>query len=236
MSSAPNDGVSQGAKALVHLVPRSVDVARFEHRVREAGAVLRSRCAGSGASVNAMFRVNDDPLGRRTLFRAALEVSGGDTSVASLTSLAMHLSGVLDDVAHVDLSSFLVGEDISFVTSGKTPIRYQYLMRRKSTLSHAQYLDHYRRVHSRFGIETPGIEGYAQFCVDVDASHCAATAAGLGIWAVDSVSQLSFESVDKFIASVSTSKIGPAATADERTFVDRSHSFDFISRVEWDSK
>lgn len=235
MSSAPGDGQSQGAKALIHLVPRSIEVAQFEARVREAGALLRRCLDRPGAQVNAMFRVADDPLGRRTLFRAALEVVGGDATMASLTSLAKSLEGVLNDAVHVDLSSFLVGEEMTFIDPGNDrPVRYQYLMRRRSTLSHEAYLEHYHEVHSRFGIETPGIEGYAQFRVDLDSSREAAHAAGFGVWSVDSVSELSLASVESFISAVSSSKIGPAATADERTFVDRRHSFDFISNVEWD--
>ena len=226
---------SMGLKALVHLVPRTRDEASFQDRVRTVAATLRAHPDALGIEVNPMFRVSDDPLGRRTLFRAALELTGEGLSAGTLASLAQGLDREFADLIHPDLSSFLIGEDIAFMSSGKTPLRYQYLMRRRTGLSHAEYLKHYLEVHSEFGLKTPGIVGYLQLHVDLEASRRAAAAAGFGVWSVDSVSQLCFESVEEFIAAVSTSKVGPAAVADERTFVDRSHSFDFISDVEWQS-
>ena len=115
---------------------------------------------------------------------------------------------------------------------GQTPIRYQYLMRRNASFSHQSYLKRYRDVHSRFGIETPGISGYTQFHVDPEASRRVAGSAGFGVWAVDSVSELHLESVETFLAEVSQSAIGAEAMADEEVFVDRANSYDFVSRIE----
>ena len=59
------------------------------------------------------------------------------------------------------------------------------------------------------------------------------TAGGLGVSDFDSVSELSLESVEAFIAEVAHWKGGPEAIADEEVFVDRPRSFDFCSRVDW---
>ena len=235
LDNGTHEGGRHGSKALLHLVPRSVEAQQFEDRVRETAARLRTQCGDVESQVHVMFRVGDDPLGRRTQFAGSIEVTGGVATTTFLESLAPHAGDMLDQVAHLDLSSFLVGDDVGFIVpKERAPIRYQYLMRRQAKLSHAQYIKYYQKTHSQFGIQTPGIEGYAQFLVDVDTSRRAARAGGFGVWAVDSVSQLSLVSVKTFIAAVSTSKVGPAATADERTFVDRRNSHDFNSRVEWD--
>ena len=115
-------------------------------------------------------------------------------------------------------------------------MRYQYLMRRNASFDHDAYLERYREVHSRFGIETPGILGYVQFHVDPGASQRAAHRAGVGVWAADSVSELHLESHDAFIGQVSKWPGGREAIADEEVFVDRANSFDVCSAVEWDER
>ena len=228
---------SLGFKALIHLVPRTRDDATFHESVRRVADVLRSHTASvASCAVNPMFRVADDPLGRRTVFRAALEIAGDGLEPGILAALAKGLDVQFGDEIHADLSSFLIGEDLSFMSSVKTPVRYQYLMRRRIGLSHDDYLKHYLEVHSKFGLKTPGIVGYRQLHVDLEASRRAAAAAGFGVWAVDSVSQLYLDSVESFIAGASTSEVGPAAVEDERTFVDRSRSFHFMSNVEWEGE
>ena len=169
---------SLGFKALIHLVPRTRDDATFHDSVRRVAAVLRSHTASvASCAVNPMFRVADDPLGRRTVFRAALEITGDGLEPGILAALAKGLDVQFGDVIHADLSSFLIGEDLSFMSSAKTPVRYQYLMRRRIGLSHDDYLKHYLEVHSKFGLKTPGIVGYRQLHVDLEASRRAAAAA-----------------------------------------------------------
>ena len=162
----------------------------------------------------------------------AIELIDAEATAASLANQLQGLDRRLEDLVHVDLSSLLVGEDVVFIACRKTPIRYQYLMRRNASFSHESYLKRYRDVLSRFGIETPGISGYTQFHVDPEASRRAAASAGLGVWAVDSVSELHLESVETFLAEVSQSSIGVEALADEEVFVDRANSYDFVSHIE----
>ncbi len=220
-------------KVLIHLVPRSGAGEVFENRVREVAENLRLSPESREVEVNVMLRIKDDPFGRRTQIGAAIELTGGEATAASLANQLQGLDHQLEDWVHVDLSSLLMGEEVVFVACRKTPIRYQYLMRRNASFTHEGYLKRYRDVHSRFGIETPGIAGYTQFHVDPEASRRAAKLAGFGIWAVDSVSELSLESVETFLAQVSQSSIGGEAIADEEVFVDRANSYDFVSRIEW---
>jgi hypothetical protein len=220
-------------KALIHLVPRTGTGKFFENRVREVALALQESPEGRGVAVNVMLRVKDDPFGKRTQFRAAIEVTGGDATAAGLAAQLRGLDRRLEDVVHIDLSSLLVGEDVVIVASEKTPIRYQYLMRRNASFSHESYLKRYRDIHSRFGINTPGIAGYVQFHVDPEASRRAAGLAGIGGWAVDSVSELHLESLEIFLSEISRSSMGGEAIADEEVFVDRANSYDFVSQVEW---
>jgi hypothetical protein len=120
-----------------------------------------------------------------------------------------------------------------FVASDRAPVRYQYLMRRNDRFDHDGYLTRYREVHSDFGVRTPGKLGYVQFHVDPDASRQGAGSAGLGVWDVDSVSELHLESLEAFLGEVVRWSGGKDAIADEEVFVDRPNSFDFCSRVDW---
>lgn len=220
-------------KALIHLVPRAGSGEAFEARVREQVHALRQGPDARGLDVNLMLRPKDDPFGKRTAFYAAIELRGSHATAASLAAMLPGLGRSLDKVAHLDLSSVLLGEDVVIVASEKTPVRYQYLMRRNTSFSHADYLLRYREVHAQFGIDTPGILGYVQFHVDPEASRRAAALAGMGVWGVDSVSELHLASLETFLREISKSSIGPAAIADEEVFVDRANSHDFVSHVEW---
>jgi hypothetical protein len=182
--------------------------------------------------VNFMAALEDDPLGARSNYAATIEVRGG-----TIDELARLLEGVgheLDDVVHADLSTVLIGEEQTFVSGPRAPVRYQYLMRRSAEFDHVTYLKRYREVHSQFGLKTPGILSYVQFYVDTDASRRLAASSGFGVWGVDSVSELHLASVEGFLAEVVKSDAGVEATADERHFVDRKQSVYFCSAVEWE--
>jgi hypothetical protein len=220
-------------KALIHLVPRAGSGDMFEARVREVVQRLREAQSPGETDVNLLLRLADDPFGRRTSYRAAIELCGRQASVESLGETTEGVGRLLEDVAHLDLSSLLLGDDNVIVASQRTPVRYQYLMRRNTSFTHDGYLKRYREVHAQFGIDTPGISGYVQFHVDAVASRRAAAAAGFGVWAVDSVSELYLESLETFLGKISRSSIGPAAIADEEIFVDRANSYDLVTHVEW---
>jgi hypothetical protein len=220
-------------KALAHLVPQAEAPAAFAQRIRSLADELREQAGERGVTVNVMQRLEKDPFGSGTPFHAALELTGEGADVATLAALVAGLGKRLDDVADLGRSTLLVGEGVVFVASEAAPVRYQYLMRRNDRFDHASYLARYRKIHSDFGVRTPGKRGYVQFHVDPEASRQAAGAAGLSLWDVDSVSELHLESLETFIGEVSHWSGGKEAIADEQVFVDRLRSFDFCSSVDW---
>jgi hypothetical protein len=150
----------------------------------------------------------------------------GDALVTALDGAAERLA----DVIHADLSGVLVGIPHEIIPTPPTPVRYLYLMRRKSTHTRAEYYDYYFHNHSRFGHRTPGIAGYTQFHVDDTRSRAAAAALGVGAWGADSVSELHLRSIDEFFAGLATEPtLGDEAGADEERFVDRANSKSFTT-------
>ena len=220
-------------RALVHLVPRAGAGPAFAARLAALLAELRQRASQRGLSVNALHRLEGDAFGRRTPFRAAFELLG-DEAGDGAEELFEGLGARIDDVAHPDTSSLVVGRDVVFVAPPPTPVRYQYLMRRNASFTHDAYLERYAKLHSRFGLATPGHLGYVQLHVAPEASRRAAARAGLGGWACDSISELHLRSQEAFLAALSSSGFGREAIADEEHFVDRASSFDLCSAVDWD--
>jgi hypothetical protein len=200
-------------KFLAHFVPRAGANAEFESRMFELADGIGEHGRAQGIAVEAFERLADDPFGRHTPYRFTLELTGGGFD--AMEDLVSGLGAELEDVAHPDLSTLLAGEDVAFVPAES---------------AHA-YLDRYREVHSAFGLKTPGILGYVQFHVDLEASRRLAYEAQLGVWGFDSVSELHLESVETFLAAVAKSEVGAEAVADEERFVDRARSVDFCSRV-----
>jgi hypothetical protein len=220
-------------RALVHLVPRAGAGTAFAARFASLLAELRERAGSRGLCVNALHRLERDAFGRRTPFRAAFELRGEAAGDAA-GDLFEGLGARLDAVAHPDISSLVVGVDVVFVAPPAAPVRYQYLMRRNASFTHSTYLERYAKVHSRFGLVTPGHLGYVQLHVDPAASRQAAARAGIGGWACDSVSELYLESQETFLSALSKSGFGREAIADEEVFVDRERSLDLCSAVDWD--
>lgn len=216
---------------LSHLAPRAGADASFTERVTMLAAELRERTAGDELAVTRLARLARSPFGARTPYHATLEIRGEAATAGRLAELLEGLAARLDDVAHPDLCTALVGEDVVFIESSGAPVRYQYLMRRNAQFTHEGYLERYREIHSKFGLQTPGILGYVQVHVDPEASRRVARAAGLGTWNVDSVSELHLESQKTFLSALAESGFGSEAIADEEVFVDRPNSHDLCSQV-----
>ncbi|HKA16505.1 MAG TPA: EthD domain-containing protein [Myxococcota bacterium] len=219
-------------RALIHFAPRAGAGERFGSRISSLVAALRASAAPRGLAVNALSRLARDAFGKHTPFRAGIEVTGGD-GPGEITELLADLGAQVDDVAHPDASTLLIGSDAVFVASERAPVRYQYLMRRNASFTHETYLEYYRTRHSRFGIATPGTLGYVQLHVDLGASRSAAARAGLGIWGFDSVSELHLASQEAFLRALAESGFGTEPIADEEIFVDRPNSLDLCSAVDW---
>jgi hypothetical protein len=218
-------------KLLTHLAPRAGASAAFGERAASLTAELREAVHADGLSVTRLVRLDESPFGRRAPWHTTLEIRGEGVTPERAAELLAGVGGSLDGVAHPDLCTALFGEGVVFVASTGAPQRYQYLMRRNASFDHAGYLKRYREVHSRFGVETPGILGYEQLHVDPEASRRVALAAGFGIWNVDSVSELYLESQEVFLSALAESGFGSEAIADEEVFVDRANSVDLCSQV-----
>jgi hypothetical protein len=224
-------------RLLMHVaVRRGAELGFPDYLWREV-ARMRRVAPESVSEVNLLERLEADVFGPTTPYSWTIEMRAeGNDAERALCHLVEGIGERMDDGAHSDLCTALVGEDRIFVPCDRTPVRYQYLMRRQASLSHESYLRRYAAIHSGFGLKTPGIRGYVQFHVDSEASRRAARAAGVGIWGVDSVSELHLDSVEHFLAQVTTSPVGVEAIADEEKFVDRARSLDFCSRVHWQER
>ena len=218
-------------KLLLLLAGRGgADDALTDAVIAEAGR-LRERGA---TAVTAMRQLADDPFGHAVPGMRPFQASI-DARFASLDDAHAAVGGLgarLAPLVHVDLSGAFAGEDHVILACDPTPVRYQYLMRRKIGTTHRQYLDYYFPHHSRFGPRTPGIEGYVQYHIDAAASHAVATAAGVGLWAADSVSELHAADLGTMLAGfASNPELAGEAGTDEELFVDRANSVMFISDV-----
>jgi EthD domain-containing protein len=191
----------------------------------------------AGLSVVALRQVAADPFGMAVPgmrpFEATIDVRGDDDAV--IRAAVAGIDDRLGALVHMDLSAALAGTDNVEIPCAPTPVRYQYVMRRKVGTTHEQYLDHYVKNHARFGHITPGIEGYTQFHVDASSSAATAAAAGVGVWRADSVSELHLASVETFMTGLASSNPGDDAGVDEERFVDRRNSVMFTSAVLWRS-
>ncbi len=190
--------------------------------------------ANGATSVCMMRQIPNDPFanavpGMRP-FDASIDARFDDVEVAA--AAVQGLAGRLAPFVHVDLSGAFVGDDHVVIDCVPAPVRYQYLMRRRARTTSDQYLEHYVNHHAKFGLRTPGIEGYVQFHIDAAKSRALATISGLGLWAADSVSELHVESVDTMLAGfASAPTLADEAGADEERFVDRRNSVMFTSEV-----
>lgn len=221
-------------KCLVLLAARGGAADSLDTRLmRDAGRMV-SEC---NVDVSVFRQVPSDPFAAAIPcmrpFDATLDVRGDESSV--LLAIA-GIADRLDDIAHSDLSCALVGEDNVVISCAPTRFRYQYVMRRKRGTTHGDYLDYYANHHARFGPLTGGIEGYVQFHVDPDRSRAAASAAGVGLWRADSVSELHLRSVEHFLEGLAEKNPGVEATEDEERFVDRQNSVMFTSALLWSKR
>lgn len=223
-------------KLVVQVAARGGVGAKLESGLRDAAAWLRARL-GAGGSVALLLRVPDDPFaaantGMRA-FDATLELRSASPDpaqrlVAAVEGVGERIAGI----AHVDLSAALVGIDHRIVPCAADPVRYQYAMRRRADLTHAQYSDYYLQVHAEFGRRLTGILGYTQFHVDPDLARSAAAAAGVGVWAFDSIAELHLDAVRTFSDALARMPEAErnAPMLDEENFVDRANSVSFVTR------
>lgn len=220
----------------IHLAARGGCRGALAERVRElaheAAATLKSN-----VSITLLTQVDNDPFPAANPlcrpFDVVLEIETDSISgLDSLLDSVQNFGDSVADLAHLDLSAALVGAPQKLIQSTPPPLRYLYLMRRKAHTTHDAYIDYYFHNHSNFGFITPNISGYTQFHVDAAASSDAAKHLGVGTTVVDSVSELSIESLDLFFEGIGDGRLGIEAAEDEARFVDRDNSVSFLCTTE----
>jgi hypothetical protein len=193
----------------------------------EAAAAVASR-AGAGVRTVVIVELDDDPFPaanpRTRPHDVVLELQADGLGTEPLVAALEGVPSQLGEQAHVDLSTVVVGAPWFVVPCELTPLRYQYLMRRKAGTTRVAYLEHYGQRHSQFGRDTPGIAGYTQVHVDPVASAGAAHRPRAHAEAVDSVSELHLTSLEEFFTAVASWRGASEAPADEERFVDRPNS------------
>ncbi|MBJ7306698.1 MAG: EthD domain-containing protein [Acidimicrobiia bacterium] len=218
----------------IHLAARGGCREALSARVRDLA--LAANC-GDNVTVTLLTEVADDPFPAANPlcrpFDVVLEVE--TDSISGLDSFLDAMQDFGDrvaDLSHLDLSAALIGAPQKLIQSTPPPLRYLYLMRRKAHSTHAAYIDYYFHNHSNFGFITPNISGYTQFHVDATASSDMAKRLGVGATVVDSVSELSIESLDLFFEGIGDGRLGTEAAEDEARFVDRDNSVSFLCATE----
>ena len=220
-------------RLLSHLVARHRAETDFDTVLTAEIERMRTIAPASIDAINGMIRLEDDIFGPNAPYRGTIEIRGGADARPDMIALIAGLADRFGDRIHADLSTALFGTDAVFIEPKRTPVRYQYLMRRNAEFSHASYLERYESIHSQFGLKTPGIHGYVQFHIEPENSRQLARSAGVGVWQVDSVSELYLESVEAFLAALGSLDNDGGAREDEEIFVDRPRSHDFTSQVDW---
>ena len=220
----------------VHLAARGGCRVELAEAVREIGQAAAGTL-GDTARVTLLIEIDDDPFPSANPlcrpFDVVLEIEAPEAIGAdALLDPLSDMHSLVVDLAHLDLSGAFVGSPQAIIECDSPPLRYLYLMRRRAHTTHAAYIDYYFHSHSRFGFATPNIAGYTQFHVDDIASASAASRLGLGSTVVDSVSELSLESLELFFAGIGDGRLGAEAAEDEALFVDRDNSVSFVCTSE----
>ena len=177
-----------------------------------------------------MFRTSIAPV---RAYDATIELVIDSTSAEPLMSLTEHwFNKVASPLVQTDLCAAVLGQDHIFVRADPSPIRFQYLMRRRHDFSHKDYSLRNRTGHSQFGKRMTCINSYVQFHCHPELSQQLAMGAGCGIWEIDSVAELHMDSVEDFAQGSAKTTVGQEAIADEEQFVDRLNSVMFCSTEE----
>ena len=124
-------------------------------------------------------------------------------------------------------SGAVFGRPQQIIGGPHSALRYLYLMRRRSDLSHAAYLDHFFHHHSTYAFHLTGIRAYTQVHLDPEATARLAQAVGLDDIGLDSITDLSIDSLDAFFIGVAPA--AAEASTDELRFVDRHRSVSFCA-------
>lgn len=229
-------------KLLIHLIVHSKQKEAVSEYLHELTREWRSALPDAGTTATLMIAREEDPMRSdgeyqpTRAFDASIEIlSDLPDAFERFGSISSHLAERLEGLIQPDLSAIQIGLNKVFIPCDPAPVRYQYCMRRRHDFTNADYLKRYEEVHSQFGFNTPGIEGYSQFHIDQQVTQTSCLKAGFGISRVDSVSELHLESLEKFLATFADASDNGAAQ-DEDLFVDRPNSVMWVSDVVYSSE
>jgi hypothetical protein len=207
-------------KALVLLTAKPSMRRRLIEESTRFGSTLLQRMESNSKCVNVIARLTRDP------FALTSKLRGHDVTIelradADLPAFTDAIAAAGDHLPSTSTDPVvLIGRDLLFRPCGPQAVRFQYLMRRRQDLTVEDFARHYREVHSEFGYQTRGVQGYAQFHVDP----------GLGTSEFDGVSQLYMPGLTRFLLA-SPLNGAQGMIKDEKRFVDRDNSVMSASRV-----
>lgn len=203
------------------------------HSALPAVAKALAAALVDGVRVCALTEIPQDPFppgnpGGRPM-DAVLDLHGAADvlTVEAARAAVVEAVGALRETTDARRSGVVVGWPQAVIPGPLGALRYQYLMRRKPGLERSDYLDHYFHRHSAFAFHLNAIHAYTQVHSDPVASAELAALVGFGVDDIDSVTELSFDTVDGFFAGVTPES--SEAGEDELRFVDRDRSVSFCS-------
>ena len=225
--------ISRDKKALLFVRASGAGKKHVVECARSAAPDLLNGLGPHSSSMTLMSSLTVDPfrlMNKIPGYQVTVELctgAGPDALNATVRSLVGKLPESVDPGEHC---AVVVGRDYTFKACSPQPVRFQYLMRRRKDFTHEAYSRRYAEVHSKFGLETDGNEGYVQFHAEPEASRELAQATGCGCWDFDSVAQLDLKSLSRFalLAPYNATKGG---IQDEKLFIDRAASYMFVSKV-----
>ena len=224
------------AKALLFLKASDGNATALLSAVQSFAETAFAANPHGGSTLQVMASLEDDPLCNRPrpdhLADVTVEVkTQSGQPLAPALVVWDGLADQLDECVDAGQSLALVMDEHRWRPSPPQPIYYHYLMVRRADFSPADYSDYYLHYHKRFGMITPGIEGYSQNIIDQPSSKNLCRKAGLGFYEVTSISEMQMRDIDTFLRSPAMAEIGPEAGEDETRFVDRAASVMFCSSV-----
>ena len=120
-------------------------------------------------------------------------------------------------------SAAVVGTE-HVIVPGDHPLLLAMSLRRLSSLSSPDFLEHWSTVHAELGRRVPGSQGYRQLRPDPAASQRVSAEAGVGVADLDGVALAYFTDEAAMFGILGNPDVAGPLLEDERTFIDHSAS------------
>lgn len=148
-----------------------------------------------------------------------------------VTDLTQTLLSMLDGARLEFASCAYVMQPRYFIEAPPQAVYYHHCFVKRPEFTLADFNDYYSKFHSRMGLHTPEIAGYAQNFIDQAASAALSAELGLGYREISGISELFMSAIEPFIESPALGELAEAAAIDEARFVLRDQSLAFCSEV-----